>query len=131
MNSPAWEARKRRYFRRHPKRCRRCGTEGRIALHHRTYVRLTVELDADLVPLCEPCHSDLHHAHRTGLKHLSLGEATDLFLEPGPAVNRPAPAAPFVPQRQRLTRDQRTTQPISGRAGRLAGLPVREESRPT
>lgn len=43
------------------KRCDQCGKGGRMALHHRTYLRLGRELVSDLETLCNACHRMEHN----------------------------------------------------------------------
>lgn len=42
-------------------RCRMCGTDGRLQVHHRDYRNRGCERDSDVVALCGDCH-DRHHA---------------------------------------------------------------------
>jgi hypothetical protein len=79
INSARWERRKLAYYVNHAKVCRACGAKKNIHLHHHTYVRLGNEFDADLVPLCENCHTLVHRFHREG--KLTLTGATRKFLQ--------------------------------------------------
>lgn len=59
--SPAWLARRARYFSRYKVRaCACCGDTGRLDLHHLTYARVGAERDDDLTAVCRTCHYALH-----------------------------------------------------------------------
>jgi 5-methylcytosine-specific restriction endonuclease McrA len=45
-------------------RCRFCNSRYRLAIHHRTYVRLYNESFDDLCAICDQCH-DTFHKYRT------------------------------------------------------------------
>jgi hypothetical protein len=79
INSASWESRRRSYFSTHERRCQACGTEERIIhLHHKTYDRLTKEIDSDLMPLCHVCHKKLHEFQKQlGLR---VEEATSIWM---------------------------------------------------
>jgi len=64
INSRAWDRRRVLYFGAHRRACRFCGDTKNVQLHHRTYVRMGAELDDDLVPLCQQCHSMVHQLQR-------------------------------------------------------------------
>lgn len=68
MASDKWATRKRVYYSGHEKKCKACGSDENIHLHHKTYERMGSELDEDLVPLCQTCHTKVHDLHR-GSKH--------------------------------------------------------------
>lgn len=78
ISSDGWKQRKADYFAKHPRRCTACGSESAIHLHHRTYARMGRELNEDLTPLCQPCHSKVHQHHEKSRK--SLAKATDEFI---------------------------------------------------
>ena len=40
--------------------CEVCSSKDRLEVHHKTYARLTHELDDDLIVLCRTCHSLVH-----------------------------------------------------------------------
>jgi len=67
MNSPAWAARKRRWFREHWARthqlavCVVCGARP-VELHHMDYGRLGNEKHDQLTPLCHAHHARIHIA---------------------------------------------------------------------
>lgn len=79
--SRGWEKRRSDYFSKHARRCMACGAEKKIHLHHKTYVRMGHELDEDLVPLCESCHSKVHTIYNRGGRKLS--QVTDQFVKKG------------------------------------------------
>jgi 5-methylcytosine-specific restriction endonuclease McrA len=55
--SPQWQQRRRQIIRARGRRCQRCGSPRRLQLHHKTYLRLGHERDADLELLCPKCHT--------------------------------------------------------------------------
>lgn len=61
-----------------PKACF-CGEddEWKLALHHKTYVRLGAEDLRDLHPLCDACHSDVHVIAKRGLAPFDLEDYAD------------------------------------------------------
>lgn len=69
---PEWKARRRRYLReRSPAGCRMCARawERQWPLHHKSYERAGggQELDRDLIPVCERCHTFIHQLdHKRG-----------------------------------------------------------------
>ena len=64
IKSDAWKNRKAKYFKKHPKVCKACGSTELIHLHHITYRRLGKEGPRDLVPLCVTCHDEVHRVAR-------------------------------------------------------------------
>jgi hypothetical protein len=69
VGGPEWRARRRRYLTEHPPSgCRVCGRrwQARWPLHHKDYSRAGdgAELDRDLIPVCEPCHTLIHQMWR-------------------------------------------------------------------
>lgn len=71
LRSPAWFARRTRWFRHHPAVCAGCGVVGTartVELHHLDYTGVTHtggqwqagERDDDLLPLCPTCHEQVH-----------------------------------------------------------------------
>lgn len=81
IKSRKWHDRKIRYYQKHDKKCFACGAKDHIHLHHKTYARMGAELDADLVPLCEKCHSEVHRIQRESKRNLA--EVTDQFIKKG------------------------------------------------
>lgn len=128
MSSADWEARKRAYFRKKKKACRACTYYGPdIDLHHLSYVNLGSEPNSDLMALCERCHRFVHMYARRHPR-LSLRDATLAAVEAirlSPRVKRTTgPKEPFIPLRQRLTREQRLHDPLKGKGGQFGGLPI-------
>ena len=78
ISSSEWQAKRRRALRRQHRQCRACGSMDKLHVHHATYERFTREADADLVVLCESCHSLVHRFHV--LSGLTLPDATERFL---------------------------------------------------
>jgi hypothetical protein len=66
IHSPWWKRRKQRYYRRHLKKCRVCGSKVQVQLHHLTYERMYQERDTDLVALCAVHHKQAHRAVDAG-----------------------------------------------------------------
>lgn len=65
LRSAEWKERRAYMVGRALNRCELCSTPGGpngagLHVHHRTYVRLGREFDADLIVLCEACHHDHH-----------------------------------------------------------------------
>lgn len=125
--SPAWARRRARYFASHRRACACCNDPREIHLHHLSYDNMGAEPDVDLMPLCDGCHEIVHSFARRQ-PELTLREATVRAVAAmqknratAPVVSKPA----FVPKRQRLTLEQRKKTPLTGRKGRLSGLPVR------
>ncbi len=88
ISSARWRNRRREYFATHRRECAGCGATQGIALHHKTYVRKGAELDADLVPVCQPCHTAIdvyHKAKKSG----SLAANTDIVLEHVRSTGKP------------------------------------------
>lgn len=81
ITSRDWELRKKRYFATNYKGCWACGRTKDIHLHHHTYERLGAELDEDLVPLCEVCHTNVHRRHKGKKGAETLTESTLLYIE--------------------------------------------------
>jgi hypothetical protein len=79
INSRTWRARKVAYYATHARVCAACGTSENVHLHHRTYVRMGTELDADLTPLCEAHHTVVHQYH-AACSGVSLAKATDVVV---------------------------------------------------
>ena len=75
MNSQTWRGKRKGYFKRHEKKCAACKTERCITLHHMTYENLGRETDADLVPLCQECHTLYHQLYA-----ITSRESTEQFL---------------------------------------------------
>lgn len=144
VRSSHWERRRLLYYANHAKICAACGHTKRIHLHHKRYDNLWEELDSDLVPLCERCHSEVHRRHEDQHRQ-SLAEVTDNYITffRGTVTRKrkrdrerdtrtpkvPVTAADrdpslHVPHRQRLTTAQRRATPTTGAAGRLGGLPI-------
>lgn len=71
IQSAAWRAVRARYWAsKLPTDCYCCGTPRApgFHLHHRTYKNLGAERLTDLVPVCPPCHEEIHRLHRSDPK---------------------------------------------------------------
>lgn len=60
MNSPEWFERRQLRLERDGHRCKRCGHDDALQVHHVRYDNLGKEPMADLITLCDRCHSDEH-----------------------------------------------------------------------
>lgn len=60
LKSDIWKRTRARYYAKHPRQCKICGSRGDIHLHHKTYKRLGAEWLMDLVPLCATHHEEFH-----------------------------------------------------------------------
>jgi hypothetical protein len=63
LASDQWKAARAPALARDDYHCVACGTAGRLHVHHMTYERFTREELADLVTLCEQCHSLIHERY--------------------------------------------------------------------
>lgn len=122
--SKKWETRRDCYWRTHQKVCRNCGSTSDVQLHHLSYERLGSELDTDLMPLCQMCHSAVHQFH--DMRGGSLVIATLAFV--AESHRRRITSTPinhrFTPARLRMTEAERKATRVGGREGRLNGLPI-------
>lgn len=101
MASPEWRQRKIRFFATTARVCAACETTVDIQVHHHTYERLGVELDADLVAVCASCHRLIHrYQSRTG-EDLSIATFEVIAMMNGNPIEPPAPTRIFVPRNQR------------------------------
>lgn len=80
IKSPAWKRKRALYFEStRIGRCQGCGDKEKLHVHHKTYERLGNEDLADLVAVCQTCHTLIHQ--RNDLGGVTLEQATDLVLE--------------------------------------------------
>ena len=77
MRSPEWARKRAATLNRQGRYCRSCGTTEQLHVHHRSYANLGRETNADLVVLCETCHTGVHQLTEAGL---TLAEATDKVI---------------------------------------------------
>lgn len=61
MDSHLWKRKRAKILAREYKRCRICGKEGWLHVHHITYDRFGREEEGDLVALCPKCHDFVHY----------------------------------------------------------------------
>jgi hypothetical protein len=91
MGSPAWYHRRRDWIAAwtavhgRPPVCAVCDQPWTLEsgdLHHRSYFRLGHEIDSDLLPVCNPCHLQVHALLERwpGWRRLSRAQATDLIV---------------------------------------------------
>lgn len=78
--SPIWRDKAAR-IRERDKVCIRCESTSSLNVHHKHYRSLQFESDADLVLLCEKCHSKLHKLHSKLKRKWGLEYVTDMFLK--------------------------------------------------
>lgn len=57
IGSSEWRTRREVAIRKAGGRCQVCNREGRLDVHHRTYIRFGAEMEDDLTVLCRTCHS--------------------------------------------------------------------------
>ena len=60
LNSPKWQATRKRLYREYEYKCAICGSPKNLNVHHITYENLGEEKDEDLTVLCQECHNKLH-----------------------------------------------------------------------
>lgn len=71
IQSPEWRRVRQRYWDSNlPDECYCCGIPRHpgMHLHHRTYKNLGAERLMDLVPVCQPCHEEIHRLYRSDAK---------------------------------------------------------------
>lgn len=56
LNSTAWQRKRKKILRRDKHKCRTCGVNRYLVVHHRTYERVGHERLSDLITLCDGCH---------------------------------------------------------------------------
>ena len=71
LNSPKWQATRKRLYREYEYRCAMCGSPKNLQVHHITYENIGEEKDEDLTVLCRECHTGLH-AGKTFFDHLCI-----------------------------------------------------------
>lgn len=60
LNSPRWQAIRKRLYREYEYKCAMCGSPKNLQVHHITYENIGEEKDEDLTVLCKECHQGLH-----------------------------------------------------------------------
>lgn len=86
------------------------------------------EPDIDLMTLCESCHSFVHTFHGRH-RSLDLREATRKAIEIAKNTRSNFKSITkhdklFKPLRERMTEEDRKKEPLTGKSGRLGGLPI-------
>jgi len=120
LKSAQWQAVKRRYRRERPWLCNLCGAEDGLHLHHTTYERVGQEHVDDLMPLCEPCHSQVHDLERRGDGSLSPAALID---EARALIGRQ------LLERQRAERAAQDTETLEAVRAQMEALPFSERLR--
>jgi hypothetical protein len=64
LRSPHWTAVRREALNRAGNRCQICNRAELLQVHHRTYERVGAERPADVIVLCDVCHSNHHNKPR-------------------------------------------------------------------
>ena len=72
LNSPRWQAIRKRLYREYDYKCAMCGSPKNLNVHHITYERLGEEKDEDLTVLCQKCHGELHGGSYTFFDDLCM-----------------------------------------------------------
>ena len=79
INSPEWNEKSRQAKERAGYRCQLCNRKGNdttLHTHHKTYERLLLELDSDLIVLCSECHAKFHDVEIHEDNDVRFGEIT-------------------------------------------------------
>jgi 5-methylcytosine-specific restriction endonuclease McrA len=66
LASPAWQEMRRLRLEFDGYRCRDCGSQHRLEIHHLTYVHLGYEDIAEIITVCRSCH-ERRHLQRKGI----------------------------------------------------------------
>lgn len=61
ISSPYWHRKRNKCLSRDEDRCRCCGTDTKLQVHHKTYDRFGDEELDDLVTVCDSCHMKIHN----------------------------------------------------------------------
>ena len=61
LRSWSWRARRKAALKRAGYRCKKCGAEQRLNVHHKSYEHLGKEPQSDLDVLCRGCHKEEHN----------------------------------------------------------------------
>lgn len=62
LKSPEWEAKRQQVLQRDNHKCRGCGCQRPLQVHHITYANLGHEPLDDLTTFCDSCHAAIHRA---------------------------------------------------------------------
>jgi 5-methylcytosine-specific restriction endonuclease McrA len=60
IHSPEWKKLRSQIIKRDGKKCRHCGVNTKLQVHHLTYKRFGHEEPSDLITLCKDCHRIEH-----------------------------------------------------------------------
>jgi len=63
LESPEWDAVRKRAYALAEYRCQLCNKDGELHTHHRSYDRIGCEKDCDVIVLCKRCHGKFHGAN--------------------------------------------------------------------
>jgi len=75
LQSPHWLLVKKHFYEKNKKECKVCGSHLHLNIHHKTYVHFGMELQRELICLCENCHNA---AHKLNLTELNDGQLNKL-----------------------------------------------------
>jgi 5-methylcytosine-specific restriction endonuclease McrA len=67
LRSPHWRETRFKVLKKSGFKCGRCGSRGKLNVHHLTYLRFGRERISDLEVLCERCHRKVHGIKEKGL----------------------------------------------------------------
>lgn len=75
--SAGWKAKRQQRLALDGNTCRGCGASSQLNVHHLHYRNLGNEPMADLITVCEKCHSGIHGLTKSGV---TIAKATAIFL---------------------------------------------------
>lgn len=75
LKSEEWRIKREQAFMFHGRKCKKCGSNKTLHVHHMTYIRLKNEIMEDFCILCNLCHIEYHKLNKT----VSI-ESTEAFL---------------------------------------------------
>lgn len=70
--SPSWKVIRYKVMERDGFRCKSCGDDSNLHVHHIHYKRLGAEKLEDLITVCAICHKELHDYHGKNAKYYPL-----------------------------------------------------------
>ena len=70
LRSPSWQGRRQKALAKAAGRCRDCGRQMPLQVHHLTYTRVGKEHPKDLRAICADCHAKRHRRRQSPLHRL-------------------------------------------------------------